>query len=270
MRFDDTKRKHIKIKIIKTMANENQGGGENQNQNQGANQNQNNNQGGQGNGGGENQNQGNGNQGDGGNGGKQNDGEKLEAVKNADGTITIGGKKYVDGDSYEAIASKQRQYTKEKEERERKEKEDADARLAEQGKFKELAESKDKEIEALKGNFSREKKVNALQAEAMKLGAVDLDAVVRLANLDNVKLSEDGSLDADSVKTTLENLKAEKSYLFAEGGKNNIGSEGGAPAGNSGTPSFKRSQLRDHEFYKAHEKEIEQANREGKIIDDLS
>ena len=237
-----------------------------QNQNQGgANQDQN--KGGAGNGAGENQDQGKGNQG--GDGGAQG-GEKLEAVKNADGTITIGGKKYVDGDSYEVLASKQRQITQEKEERERKEKEAEDARLAEQGKFKELSEAKEKEIETLKGNFAREKKVNALQAEAMKLGAVDLDAVVKLANLEEVKLSEDGSIDTETVKKAVETLKAEKSYLFAEGGQGNIGSEGGAPAGNSGTPSFKRSQLRDHEFYKAHEKEINQAYREGKIIDDIS
>jgi len=247
------------------MADQNQGGGENQNQN-GANQNQN--QGGAGNGAGENQNQGAGNQG--GDGGGQQGGEKLEAVKNADGTITIGGKKYVDGDSYEVLASKQRQVTKEKEERERKEKEAEDARLAEQGKFKELAESKDKEIENLKGNYTREKKVNALQAEAMKLGAVDLDAVVKLANMDEVKLAEDGSIDQATVTKVVEDLKAGKSYLFSEGGQRNIGSDGGAPNGGSGTPTFKRSQLRDHEFYKTHEKEIEQAYREGKIVDDLS
>jgi len=247
------------------MADQNQGGGENQNQN---NANQNQNQGG--NGGGEgNQNQGGENQG--GEGGKQGGGEKLEAVKNADGTITIGGKKYVDGESFEVLSEKQRQHTREKEEREKKEKEEEEKRLAEQGKFKELAESKDKEIEALKGNYTREKKVNALQAEAMKLGAVDLDAVVKLANMDGVKLSEDGSIDQASVTQVVNDLKTGKGYLFAEGGNPNIGSEGGAPSGNNnGTPTFKRSQLRDHEFYKAHEKEIEQANREGKIIDDLS
>lgn len=244
--------------------NQNQGGGENQNQNT----NQNQNQGNQGGGDGGSQNQNQGGEGDGGDGGKG--GEKLEAVKNADGTITIGGKKYVDGESYDVLANKQRQYTKEKEEREKKEKEEEDKRLAEQGKFKELAESKDKEIETLKGNYSREKKVNALQVEAMKLGAVDLDAVVKLANLEEIKLSEDGSIETDTVVKAVETLKAEKSYLFAEGGQANIGSEGGAPAGNSGTPTFKRSQLRDHEFYKAHEKDIEQAYKEGKIIDDIS
>lgn len=246
------------------MADQNQGGGENQNQN-GANQNQN--QGGAGNGAGENQNQGAGNQG--GDGGAQG-GEKLEAVKNPDGTITIGGKKYVDGDSYEVLASKQRQATKEKEEREQREKAEEEKRLAEQGKFKELSEAKEKELETLKSNFTREKKVNALQAEAMKLGAVDLDAVVKLANLEDVKVSEDGTIDQATVLKVVEDLKAGKSYLFSEGGQRNIGSDGGAPSGNSGTPTFKRSQLRDHEFYKAHEKEIEQAYREGKIVDDLS
>ncbi len=255
--LSEIKRKNIKIKF-KTMAEEknNQGAGENQNQNQ------NNNDGNQG-GGEDNQNQGGKN--DGGDGG-----EKLEAVKNADGTITIDGKKYVDGESYQVLSEKQRQYSKEKEAREAQEKKDEDARLAEEGKFKELAETKDKEIETLKGNYTREKKVNALQAEATKLGAVDLDAVVKLANMDEVKLSEDGSIDTASVASTIENLKKEKSYLFAEGGQANIGSDGGAPSGGNGTPSFKRSQLRDHAFYKEHEKEISQAYKEGKIIDDLS
>lgn len=248
------------------MADQNQNQGDGGNQNQNTNQNQN--QGNQGGGDGKNQNQNQGGNDKGGESGK--DGEKLEAVKNADGTITIGGKKYVDGESYEVLASKQRQVTKEKEERERKEKEAEETRLAEQGKFKELSEAKEKEIENLKNSYSREKKVNALQAEAMKLGAVDLDAVVKLANLEDVKLSEDGSIDTETVVKAVESLKAEKSYLFAEGGQANIGSEGGAPAGNSSTPSFKRSQLRDHEFYKAHEKEINQAYKEGKIIDDIS
>jgi hypothetical protein len=125
----------------------------------------------------------------------------------------------------------------------------------------------------LQSKYERSAKASALKLEAVQAGTVDADAVLALTNLDEVKLLEDGSIDPQSVKTVIENLKSSKAYLFGEGGKPNvnIGNNGGAPnGGNSQTPYFKRSQLRDSTFYAENKTEIMKAVREGRIIDDIT
>lgn len=163
-----------------------------------------------------------------------------------------------------------------KADREKAEQEAEQKRLADEGKFKELAESEKKKREEVEARYTKTAKLNALKLEAIKNGTVDADAVVALANLDEVKLSEDGSVDQATVTAIIENMKANKKYLFGEGngsGNNNtnIGANGGAPNGGTNTtPTFKRSQLVDPKFYKENRDAILQAQREGKIVDDIT
>lgn len=199
-------------------------------------------------------------------------------VVNADGTVTVGDKVFIAKESYEVVAEKQRTATKELE-RIQKEADDAEAkRLAEAGEFKTLAEQEKAKREQLESNYARERKVNALKIAAMQAGTVDADAVATLANLDSITVSEDGSVDAASIKTVVDTLKKEKSYLFGtqQGTqpKPPIGSNGGgAPApggsGNGEQKTFYRSQLRDSTFYQANRADILLAAKEGRIVDDL-
>lgn len=169
-----------------------------------------------------------------------------------------------------------RELEKWKADREKADQEAEAERLKKQGEYEKLAEQeKQKRIE-VEERFSKTSKINALKLEAIKAGTVDADAVVALAKLDDIKLSEDGSVDTTSVQAIIENMKASKKYLFGTGdnsGNNNtnIGADGGAPNGGSNTtPTFKRSQLSDPKFYKENREAILQAQREGKIVDDVT
>lgn len=165
-----------------------------------------------------------------------------------------------------------------KADREKADQEAEQKRLEEQGKFKELADTEKKKREEIEAKFTRTSKVNALKLEAIKAGTLDADAVVALANLEDIKLSEDGSVDTASVTALIEGMKASKKYLFGEGNDNgnannntNIGANGGAPNnGSNTTPTFKRSQLSDPKFYKENRDAILQAQREGRIVDDIT
>ena len=193
-----------------------------------------------------------------------------------------GGDKGNDGKGHEPMIPKSRldeESTKRKElekwkaDREKADQEAEQKRLEEQGKFKELADKEKARADELETKYQKNAKVNALKLEAIKNGTLDADAVVALANLEEIKLSEDGSVDTTSVTAIIENMKANKKYLFGEGGNNNtnIGANGGAPNGGSNTtPTFKRSQLSDPKFYKDNRDAILQAQREGKIVDDVT
>lgn len=171
--------------------------------------------------------------------------------------------------------AKRKELEKWKADREKADQEAEAKRLEEQGKFKELAETEKKKREETEARYVKTTKVNALKFEALKNGTLDADAVVALANLDDIKLSEDGSIDTASVTALIEKMKTEKKYLFGEGNNNssntNIGANGGAPNnGGNTTPTFKRSQLSDPKFYKDNRDAILQAQREGKIVDDIT
>ena len=146
-------------------------------------------------------------------------------------------------------------------------------RLEEQGQYKELAEKAENEKKALQNKYETSAKSNALKLAALQAGTVDADAVAALVNLEDIKLSDDGSVDTESVKSVIETLKKGKAYLFGEPQKpTDVGGNGGAPSGDNsaGVKEFKRSQLRDSKFYKENEADILKAAAAGKIIDDIN
>jgi len=146
-------------------------------------------------------------------------------------------------------------------------------RLEEQGQFKELADKEKKRADDIQARFENNAKTNAVKLAAMQAGTVDAEAVEKLVNLADVKMSEDGIIDNDSVKKLVEGLKTAKPYLFGkqQNGNQNVGANGGAPNGenNGDIKTFKRSQLRNAAFYKANEKDILAAAAAGKIENDL-
>lgn len=195
-----------------------------------------------------------------------------------DGTVKVGDKVYIPKESYDIVAEKQRKADKELE-RIQKEKDAAEKkRLEEAGEFKTLAEQEKARADGLEAKYLTESKVNALKLAAMQAGTVDAEAVATLANLESITLTEDGKVDADSVKAVVDTLKKEKAYLFGTPApqgtqpKPPIGSNGGAPAPGAGTgepKTFYRSQLRDSTFYQANRADILLAAKEGRIVDDL-
>ena len=192
----------------------------------------------------------------------KDDGDKV--VKNEDGTVTVNGKTYIVKDSYDVVADKYKKAKEEKEKAKQKE-------LEEQGKWKDLADQREAELNKVKAENEMQRRASALIAEASKVGVVDSDALVKLTDLSKVEVSEDGTVNPQSVKTLVEALKTEKPYLFGEAPKPTIGTNGGgAPQDNGGAGTFKRSQLRDGSFYQANRDAILLAQKEGKIIDDIT
>lgn len=166
--------------------------------------------------------------------------------------------------------SKRREAEKKLEEFERQKTDAEKKRLEDEGKTKELLELEKKEKESLKSKYETTAKKSALKVEALKQGTLDADAVVALTELSEITLTEDGEVDQKTVEKAISKLKQEKAYLF--GGKpKDIGGGGGAPNGGSDDiPTFKRSQLQDHEFYKKNKDQIMRAYSAGKIIDDIA
>lgn len=200
-------------------------------------------------------------------------------VTNADGTVTIGDKTFIPKESYDVVAEKQREANRRLEQFD-KEKADADKKkLEDEGKFKELAEAEAAKRVDLETRYTRERKVNALKLAAVQAGTVDPEAVATLANLDGITVSEDGSVDAASVKTVVDTLKKEKAYLFGTPGaggqpprKPDVGNGGGGAGegGSGGGKTFYRSQLKDSTFYQANRADILEAAKEGRIVNDVS
>ena len=174
---------------------------------------------------------------------------------------------------FDEVNKEMQRLRKAEEERTAKDAEAETQRLTEQGKFKDIAEKeKAKRIEA-EAKANRSARVFALKAEAMKKGAVDADTVVAIANLDNIKVSEDGTIDDSSVTAIVDGLVKEKAFLFGKSNSNNtnIGEDGGAGEGNNNNKTtYKTSQLRDRDFYTKNRDDILQAQKEGRIVDDTN
>jgi len=107
-----------------------------------------------------------------------------------------------------------------------------EAALAEQGKFKELAATKDAEITNLKTAYQNSTITNAVLAAAHTAGAVDPDAVVAMFDKSKVTIAADGKLTG--VKEAVDALLKEKPYLVAQTGS---GYRMGAGGGNISNPS---------------------------------
>lgn len=158
-----------------------------------------------------------------------------------------------------------------KEEQEAKAKEAEAKKLEEEGKYKELLEKEKAEKENLAKSLERQRKIDAVKTEAIKRGANNADVVVKLLDLDSIKLSEDGSVDNEAIVKSFDSLVESDAYLFGGSKPKNIGGEGGAPDGGSQTvKQFKRSQLADAKFYRENEKDIRKAMETGNIIDDVT
>lgn len=106
-----------------------------------------------------------------------------------------------------------------------REKKDKEASLAEQGKFKELAETREKELAAMQQRVVDQQVEMELREAARKAGLQDLDTL-KLVDRANIKVN-DGKVTGveDAIKT----FKTAKPYLFGKGtgqggfGVNNAG-----------------------------------------------
>lgn len=139
-------------------------------------------------------------------------------------------------------------------------------RLIEQKKFEELANKKSQEAQDWQSKYTQSIADNRILAAASKAGVVDTDAVLKLIDRSGVVISEDGSISGvdEAVKALLES----KPYLKGASGSVTVGSPTN-PGEQPGAKKFKLSQLQDTAFFRANEKEIMEAQKNGLIEDDM-
>jgi len=143
-----------------------------------------------------------------------------------------------------------------------------EAKLKEQQKWQELAEKKEQEAKTWQEKYTGRAIDQAIQLEAMKAGAVDVEAVLKL--VDRSKLSIDDNGNVTGVSELVTNLLKEKTYLTGKPATTTIG-DATAPGGADiqAPKKFKASQLKDTKFYRENEADILKAMKLGLIEDDI-
>jgi len=144
-----------------------------------------------------------------------------------------------------------------------------DQSLEENKKFEELAKKRAEENQELQTRLEKLSVDNALSVQLQKEGVTDLEAALVLADRSSIKVDKNGKIEG--VADVVKNLKEGKQYLFTgTNGGTTVGSAtNNNGANNTGAQKFKRSQLRDAEFYKANREEILKAQAAGLIENDL-
>jgi len=105
-----------------------------------------------------------------------------------------------------------------------------DARLAEQGKYQELAKAKEAEANDWKAKYTQAQRESALVAAGAKAGIKDASDLV-LARLGDVDVSDIGAL-REAAEVAVSDLAKSKPYLFGSSTKN--GTPHPTPLGNPG------------------------------------
>jgi hypothetical protein len=133
------------------------------------------------------------------------------------------------------------------------------------------SEKKDKrlvELEGKQAEWESERQGlvlrSAVTTEAGKLGFIDPTDAIGLIDRSAVEFAKDGT--PQNVDILLTALAKAKPHLIGRGRP--FGSADAGVGGTSGAPIFQASQLNDRTFYVAHQAEIMEAMRQGRIVDD--
>lgn len=141
-----------------------------------------------------------------------------------------------------------------------------DEKMKENQQFKELAEKRENELSETKSKYETSLKKVRFAELAIKEGVVNVDDAFRLADLEGVSMSDDGSVSG--MEDVVAKLKESKQYLFGSqdqslGGGSNPPKDGDTQGGKR---VYRQSQIEDPEFYKANEADIKKAYVEGRVI----
>lgn len=155
-------------------------------------------------------------------------------------------------------------------ERKKADDERAAKELEDQGKHKELAEKAIAERDDYKGRYEQTAKRNAFLTAAAAAGVKLVDDAWKLADHSKLSLDDDGNVTG--AEEVVKALVESRPFLVGEAVKPNVGAPS-SPAGDVNTgekPTYKRSQLRDTDFFEKNRADIMKAAKEGRIIDDIT
>jgi len=153
----------------------------------------------------------------------------MSAEQNPSGNPSVAsgeaGKESVSYESFQKVLAEKKAAQEKQRQYEAKLAELEQASLAEQGKWKELAEKAQIELKAEREKatkivktfgqelFSREAKNVALQMGVIPQA---VDDVLKVGDWTNIEISEDFRIDQEKIKESILKLQKEKSYLFAK------------------------------------------------------
>lgn len=140
--------------------------------------------------------------------------------------------------------------------------------LKKQQKWQELAEQKEQEAKELREKYTQKSFDNAIQLEATKAGAVDVETVLKLIDRSQLKIDDNGTISG--VSEAVKSLIEAKPFLAGKPATTTIGDATAPGSSDSTAPKkFKASQLNDPKFYRANEADILKAMKLGLIEDDI-
>ena len=140
----------------------------------------------------------------------------------------------------------------------------ADA-LKEQGKWEALANHEKEKAERAENRLKEAQIDNQLQLAATKLGAVDIETVLKLIDKNALVMDENGNVPG--VEEAVQKILEAKPFL-KKGNNASLGS-GFSPASTTGK-KFKLSQLSDVKFYQANAADIREAFKTGNVENDTN
>jgi hypothetical protein len=114
------------------------------------------------------------------------------------------------------VSAENQKLKAEKEERERKDREAADKKLADEKKFEELATKRQQDLEKANSTVSEMRIERAVERVAVKLGAVDTEAVIKLLDKSALKFDKDGNVE--NAEEVVKALLEAKPFLKGSGG----------------------------------------------------
>ena len=135
----------------------------------------------------------------------------------------------------------------------------------EEGNWKLIAETKEKELNEYKTRYTQTNLEKSLIQEAVKYNPHDLKAITKFIETDKV-VDVSGEVNITELTSELDRIKTEMPYLFKPDTTSNAGnSQGGNPTTTSGV-IFKESQLSDSDFVANNITTINEAKKEGRIL----
>lgn len=137
-------------------------------------------------------------------------------------------------DQVQALLRKLRNAEKERDALKQADEQRAQSQLSEVDKWKAKAQKHETETNSLLQQLRTERIQNRLEAAAAKAGAIDVDAVRKLADLSSVDIDDEGKVIG--IDAVIAELKKSRKYLFGDPSQP-VGNAGGNPP--SGPPSTK-------------------------------
>jgi hypothetical protein len=148
-----------------------------------------------------------------------------------------------------------------------KRKKEEDDLLIKNKQFEDLAKKREEEATDLRTQLANTKIDNVIERAAVKAGAVDSEAVLKLIDRSAVKVDENGNVTG--VDEAINSIKTSKGYLFGTGSAASMGNPSNPGGDNAGVKRYKQSEIdaMPMDTYNKEEKDIKAAYNAGMVED---